>query len=117
MITAISLAAAYAAMLGCVVTIFRCWAATAKVQQQTAQMERRAARSAEDRAFVVWAGRTMLTVTNREGYVQACTLHQLYSSGFWDNVWDAPIAVSTWNADPEVIDRYSQELAEEHRRA
>lgn len=68
----------------------------------------------QDRAFVLWATYTMLTVTDTKGYVHAATLRQLYSTGRWDLVWDAPVAVAVWHGDPDTIDRYQNEVRGEH---
>lgn len=114
--TAIAVACAYTALLICVAGVFRVWAATRTLAQASAQMERRADQAAKDRAFVAWAGQTVLTVTTNQGNVQAATLRQVYTSGYWDQVWDTPIATALWHAEPDVIDRYATELAEEHPR-
>lgn len=115
--TAIAISCAYVALLACVAGVFRTWAATRVLAQQSAQMERRAAQAAMDRAFAIWASKTMLTITTDQGYVQAATLRQLYTSGYWDQVWQTPIAAAIWHAEPDVIDRYANELAEEQRHA
>lgn len=70
-----------------------------------------------DRAFVLWATYTMLTVTDHKGYVHAATLRQLHSTGRWDLVWDAPVAVALWHGDPDTITRYQNEVRGEHHYA
>lgn len=115
--TWIAVVCGYTALLACVAGVFRIWAATRVLAQQSAQMERRAAQAALDRAFAIWASKTMLTVTNAQGYVQASTLRELYTSGYWDQVWDTPVAAAVWHAEPEVIDRFHAELTEEQRHA
>lgn len=68
-----------------------------------------------DRAFVLWATYTMLTVTDTKGYVHAATLRQLHSTGRWDMVWDAPVAVALWHGDPDTIDRYQNEARRDNQ--
>lgn len=67
-----------------------------------------------DRAFVLWATYTMLTVTDHKGYVHASTLRQLHSTGRWDLVWDAPVAVALWHGNPDTIGRYQNEVRGGH---
>lgn len=73
--------------------------------------------AATDRAFAVWANWTMLSVTDSDGMVHAATLRQLQQvPHLTERVWDAPIAVTLWHGNPDLIEQYEAELSEEEPR-
>lgn len=88
-------------------------AATRRLRALIRQQQHRTDQAARDRAFVIWAQQTMLTVTDRDGMIQAATLRQLHTAGFWDRVWDAPVAVALWHGDPDTITTYADQLTQE----
>jgi hypothetical protein len=92
----------------------RCLLAGRRHRRTTEQLRARVHQAAEDRAFVLWATWTMLSVTDRDGMIRAATLRQLYTTGQYDQVWDAPIAVSIWHGDPDVVQRWETELHQEN---
>lgn len=112
----IAVTVAYLCALLAVTGAVRCMRATRKLSRITLTLNARLQQAAEDRAFVEWANWTMLTVTDNQGYVRAATLRQLYTSGQWDHVWDAPIAVAIWHGNPDVVQRFAEELDQEEQR-
>jgi hypothetical protein len=64
---------------------------------------------ARHRAFFEWAKWTMITVTDKRAMVYAATLTQLYEDQVTEKVWDDPIAVALWHADPDLHTAYQRE--------
>lgn len=114
--TAIAIAVAYSTALMALVSAVRCMLATRKLARITLVLTARQQQAAEDRVFVEWANWTMLTVTDAKGYVHAATLRQLYTTGRWDHIWDSPVAVALWHGNPDVVDRFIDELDQEEKR-
>lgn len=112
MSTLATLAAAVTSVAAAVGAL-RCMSATRRLRSLIRQQQRRTDQAAADRAFVIWARQTMLTVTDQDGMIQAATLRQLYTAGFWDRIWDAPVAVSLWHGDPDTITAYADQLDQE----
>lgn len=88
-------------------------ATTRRLRSLTRQQQHRAEQASADRAFAIWANWTMLTVTDRDGMINAATLRQLYHTGYWDRVWDAPVAVALWHGDPDTVTAYADEIDQE----
>lgn len=105
---------AYVTALVAAAGAVRTHVARRRLLDTTARMTANLEQAARDRAFAKWANWTMLTVTDSKGYVHAATVSQIYYTGKWDNVWDAPVAVAVWHGDPDVVDRYQAELTHEH---
>ena len=80
------------------------------MQRVTAQLAERLEEHARDRAFTHWARWTVLTVVTSDGAIEATTLKELWDRGTRDRVWSDPISVSLWHADPDVLDRFRQDL-------
>jgi hypothetical protein len=78
-------------------------------------LERIIDQAAADKAFAQWANWTMLSVTDGSGYIHAATLRQLHRDGPWDQVWDAPVAVALWHGNPDVINRFTEEMDQEDK--
>lgn len=113
----ITIAVSYTCALLALAAAVRSMIATRKLSRLTLVMSARVQQAAEDRVFVEWSNWTMLTVTDQQGYIHAATLRQLYTTGQWDHVWDAPIAVAIWHGNPDVVTRYNTELDQEEKRA
>ncbi|NUR38800.1 MAG: hypothetical protein HOV73_01770 [Streptomyces sp.] len=69
--------------------------------------------AARDGAFAEWGRGTMLTVTGSDAYIHVATIHQIYLTEQWDRIWDHPVAVALWHADPDTISRYRHEIDQE----
>lgn len=108
---------AYLATAGAVLGTAITYRARRRMQAMTARLTHAMAGMEKHRAFVYWGTWTMLSVTAADGSIEARTLRQLYDQNTPDRVWDAPIAVSLWTAEPEVLDAFRAELdAEEQAR-
>jgi hypothetical protein len=116
-ITVISTIVVWVVAIACAVAGIRAHLGTRKLKRITKQLNDRLQQAAEDRSFALWANWTMLTVTDTKGYVHAGTLRQIYTTGRWDAVWEAPIAVALWHGDPDVVHRYQAELGQEEKRS
>jgi heme exporter protein D len=112
-ITTIATIVLYVCAAVCILVGVRAHRSTRQLVAVRHQLEARLQQAAEDRAFARWANWTMLSVTDNKGYVHASTLRQLYSAGRWDAVWEAPIAVSLWHGDPDVVKRWEQDIQHE----
>ncbi|MFB6859286.1 hypothetical protein ACFCXC_35300 [Streptomyces microflavus] len=101
--------AAVATSVAAAVAAVQSRAATRRLRALVRQQAARSAQAATDRAFVIWANWTMLTVTDRDGMIQAATLRQLYTTGYWDRIWDNPVAVALWHGDPDTLTAYADD--------
>lgn len=66
---------------------------------------------AQHRAFAQWGQWMTLSVTDRTGLIYATTLHGLYEERVTEKVWTDPIAISLWQSDPCLHDRYQRDAA------
>lgn len=100
----------------CVWAGLRAHLSTRRLRTLTTQMANRLEQAAQDRAFAHWSTRTMLTIVRADGTIDSTTLRDLFlhRTELGDgHVWSDPISVSVWHADPDVINRFRQELITE----
>jgi hypothetical protein len=115
-VTALDIAALTLYTFAAITFALGCWYYLERARLTVARsaVEGQMKQAREDRALREWCNFTMLSVTDSKGYIYAATLRQLHTTGMWERVWDAPVAVAFWYGNPDTIERYRNELDQEH---